>query len=279
MRRAAAAAACLAISTWSLGANAEAPHELRHDVATDATVVATSLVIIVSSEMGKGSLAPAMCRWCDDNLNGLDRGARDAFKWENTRLAARISDGFGLIGAPLVNFGTLFVAGRDGGARSESGVDALLMLEAVGVSGVMNEVVKLTVGRERPFVHALPASEKSRVSHAADNNLSFYSGHTSATMTMAAAGGTIATLRGYRLAPLVWGTGVTISAITGFLRIASDKHYLTDVLAGAAIGAAVGILVPVIFHGRRDEDAASQPRPFPVQPASLPSLVTLGATF
>lgn len=279
MRRPAAVAACLAISGWCAIARAEPPHELRHDVATDATVAVTSIVLIVSSEMGKGSLAPATCSWCDDDLNGADRGIRSAVKWENTKLAARISDGFGLIGAPLVNFGTLFAVGRDGGARSESGVDALLLLEAVSVSGVVNEVVKLSVGRERPFVHALPASEKSKTPHPADNNLSFYSGHTSATMTMAAAGGTIATLRGYRLAPLVWGTGAAISAITGWLRIAADKHYFTDVLAGAAIGAAVGILLPVAFHGRHDESAAAQPRPFPVQPASLPSLVTLGASY
>src|SRR5207249_2275303 len=110
---------------------------------------------------------------------------------------------------------------------------------------------------------------------AADNNLSFYSGHTSATATMAAAGGTIATLRGYRLAPLVWGTGAALSAFTGYLRIAADKHYLTDVLAGAAIGAAVGILVPLTFHGRRSEDP---PRTLPTAP-SPQSMLSIGGSF
>jgi membrane-associated phospholipid phosphatase len=277
MRVRAAAAACLAISTWSLDSAAQ-PHELRHDVATDATVAITSLIIIGGAELGKKSLAPSTCEWCDEPLNGLDRGARDAFKWENTKTAARISDGFGLIAAPIVNFGTLFLAGRDGGAKSESGVDALLLFETVGVSGVLNEVTKLTLGRERPFVHALPPGEKNKTPHPADNNLSFYSGHTSATMTMAAAGGTIATLRGYRLAPLVFAAGATLSVFTGYLRIAADKHYLTDVLAGAAIGAAVGILVPVIFHGRRDE-SQNRPSPLGAVEASQPAVVSVGGSF
>ena len=48
--------------------------------------------------------------------------------------------------------------------------------------------------------------------------------------------GTIASLRGYSLAPLVWGSGALIALSTGYLRIAADKHYLSDVLTGLVIG-------------------------------------------
>ncbi len=55
-------------------------------------------------------------------------------------------------------------------------------------------------------------------------------------------------MRGYRLAPLVWASSLPWAAVTGYLRIAADKHYLTDVLTGALIGSAVGFLVPFVFH-------------------------------
>ncbi len=35
-----------------------------------------------------------------------------------------------------------------------------------------------------------------------------------------------------------------------YFRMAADRHYLTDVLVGAAVGTAVGIGVPLAFHGR-----------------------------
>ena len=46
--------------------------------------------------------------------------------------------------------------------------------------------------------------------------------------------------------PVIAGS-YSIAAATGILRIASGNHFLTDVLAGAVIGTASGILVP-LFH-------------------------------
>ena len=53
---------------------------------------------------------------------------------------------------------------------------------------------------------------------------------------VATAAGVVASMRGYRLAPLVWLVGMAIGAATAYTRIASDHHYFTDTLAGAAIG-------------------------------------------
>jgi membrane-associated phospholipid phosphatase len=85
-----------------------------------------------------------------------------------------------------------------------------------------------------------------------DDNLSFYSGHTSLTFTLATASGTVASLRGYSLAPAIWSAGLGVAALAGWLRIAADKHYLSDVLVGAVAGSLAGVLLPVLFHGRRD---------------------------
>ncbi len=278
MRRAAAAGICLAISAAAGVARAEPsatgqPHELRHDVATDAVVTVTSVILVVGAELGKPDIAPRTCAWCEPP--GIDRAARDALRWSSTKTAAHLSDAMGLLAAPAADFGLLWAAGRDGGATGgQEGVDALLLAESVFVSGLANEIVKNAVGRERPFVWALDAGAKSKTPHPADNELSFYSGHTSSTFTAAAAGGTIAALRGYRLAPAIFATGGAIGAFTGYLRIAADKHWLTDVLVGAAVGIGVGILVPVAFHGRRTSDV-----PSPVVGPPSPATFTLGGAF
>jgi membrane-associated phospholipid phosphatase len=37
-----------------------------------------------------------------------------------------------------------------------------------------------------------------------------------------------------------------VKAATGYLRIAADRHYATDVLAGAAVGTGVGLGWPLL---------------------------------
>ena len=64
-------------------------------------------------------------------------------------------------------------------------------------------------------------------------------------------------MRGYRLAPAIWGAGAALATVTGYLRIAADKHYFSDVLVGAVVGSAIGIGVPLLFHGRERFEAGT----------------------
>jgi membrane-associated phospholipid phosphatase len=61
----------------------------------------------------------------------------------------------------------------------------------------------------------------------------------------------VATLRGYRAAPAIWAVGAAAALTVGYLRIAADRHYFTDVLTGAAIGTAMGVGVPFLFNRQR----------------------------
>lgn len=56
--------------------------------------------------------------------------------------------------------------------------------------------------------------------------------------------GVVAHARGYAAEPYIWAGGLTLAAVTGYLRIAADKHYFSDVLVGAVVGAGAGLLVP-----------------------------------
>ena len=41
-----------------------------------------------------------------------------------------------------------------------------------------------------------------------------------------------------------------MGATTGYLRIAANQHYFTDVLTGAVVGTGVGLAVPYTLHRR-----------------------------
>ena len=43
---------------------------------------------------------------------------------------------------------------------------------------------------------------------------------------------------------------VPMATATAVLRLAADKHWATDVLTGLVLGAAVGVGVPLLLHGK-----------------------------
>ena len=237
-----------------LAGRALEPAELSYDLRVDVPVTAVAMTGWLTSELLKSHLSASTCRWCDrnadgtDNLNPLDRGTRNALRWSNTSRADSLSNVTGFALAPLVALGMTALAANHEGALDRAPVDGLLIAEATALAADLNQIVKFAVGRERPFVHALPEAEKLQTAQPSDNNASFYSGHTSLVFALAVSCGTVASMRGYRYAPAVWASGLTVALATGWLRIAADKHYLTDVVTGAVVGSAVGFGVPWLGH-------------------------------
>ncbi len=247
------AAAALAAALLAVPVRAEPP-PLRHDLRTDGALTAGAAALWLGLELGKGRLAPTACRWCAENR--FDAWARDGLVWGYADQAARASDviAFGLLPAGVVAHQLL--AARAAGDTQEGLVDLLLVAQATALALDLNQVVKLAAGRQRPFVHHGNWRDPNRAPEA-DDNLSFFSGHATTTFALAAAAGTISDLRGYRGAPWVWAGGMTLAAATAYLRVAGDRHYLTDVLAGAAVGTAAGIALPRLMHPRQDRDGGA----------------------
>ncbi|MHB8873464.1 MAG: phosphatase PAP2 family protein [Myxococcaceae bacterium] len=238
-------------------------YALRYHLVGDGVSTGALLGAWLSTEtVFKKSLAPENCRWCDrapdgtDTLNAVDAWGRGVRGSPDQLLAFDTASG-------VVAFGVLSVAvlGTDAALAWSNGaleglpVDALIIAQSVALALTLNQVVKFTAGRERPFVHALPEDEKALTERPSDNNLSFFSGHSTFAFTMAVATGTVASLRGYKHAWVVWAIGLPIAAMAPLLRMQADRHYLTDVVTGAALGAAVGYAVPTLLHGRVDEAA------------------------
>jgi membrane-associated phospholipid phosphatase len=214
----------------------------------------------ILTETLKGYLAPDACRWCEGNA--FDDGVRGALRWDDTAAADAISYvlGFGLL--PALMLGVNAASARDAGAAVQGAEDLLLVVEAVAFASALNQTTKFLVGRERPFVHALDDEEKLLTDKPSDNNLSFFSGHTTLAFAAAVSGATVATLRGYDTAPYLWVIGGLMALTTGYLRIAADRHYLSDVLVGAALGSLVGWAVPWLHQASvwGDEDSETTER-------------------
>jgi len=238
-------------------ARADGARELRYDTRIDVAVTSVGGVWWLTSEMMKADLVPEKCRWCyraedgKDLLNPYDGWVRKRLVWKSTDTAATVSSILGFFVEPATMFGLTAVSEANERAIGRFPVDALLITEATVIAADINQIAKFAFARERPFVHYLPRAPdavRALTDSPSDDNLSFFSGHTTLAFAVATAAGTVTTLRGYRLAPLVWGAGMTMAVSVGYLRIAADKHYFSDVMTGAVVGSIIGVGVPLIFH-------------------------------
>jgi membrane-associated phospholipid phosphatase len=241
------------------GAVTVAPEERALPAA--GVITAFGLGSYVGLLLSQSEHAPRACRVC--RSDALDEDAR-ALRWEKPRRADALSNA-GLVVTPLWSLGSLAIAGA--ADHRATAVDQLLVVEATMTAMLVNQLVKLEVARERPDVHhgLVPKGAS------AEDNLSFFSGHTTWTFAFATAAGTVASLRGYRGAPAVWAGGLTLAATTGYLRIAADRHWFTDVLTGAVVGSAAGLLMPRLH--------LMPTAPMSKTQAAMPALMSLGGVF
>lgn len=218
---------------------AREPRELAWDVDVDGPVTLVGATTWFGTEALKGTLAPSACRWCD--TNDFDRSVRDGLRWNDTKAADALSNILGYGAAPVMIGLSTLVAAHDRALRMAL-VDALLIAESAVLAGNLSQLVKFSGGRERPWATGVSFPDTR------DAHLSFYSAHASLAFSVVMTAGTVATMREYRWAPLVWIVGMPYALATGYLRIAADQHWFTDALVGAVLGSAIGFAVPFFFH-------------------------------
>jgi membrane-associated phospholipid phosphatase len=243
-------------------------HALDFDWTRDGLITGISGALWIGSEAFlKEELAPETCRWCDRDEDGTDT-LNEVDQW-GRGLAADTADGrkrwdtwsniMGFAVLPVGVLGTQYLVGHGSGAPpSYFAQDATIVVESAAVAALVNQVVKFSVGRERPFVHVLPEDQKALTEHPTDNNLSFYSGHTSLAFSLVTAAGTVSELRGYKNSWIIWAVGLPAATSVGLMRMGADKHYLTDVLVGAVAGSVFGVGMPLLLHGRQQETQAQR---------------------
>jgi membrane-associated phospholipid phosphatase len=244
---------CTALALAAARARAaEPPLPLRYDLATDLSVTAAAVASMAALGVLKPRLASLQCRICAPDV--LDDSVQRAVVWSDPQVADTWSGIVANAVLPAALLGYGLVSASAAGDVSAGAVDALFIVEAVSFATILQEAAKYGSDRLRPYAWYGHLSPRPG---AYDQNLSFYSGHTSFAFATATSAGTIFMMRGYPGAPVVLGVGLAAAAGVGYLRMAADTHYLTDVLAGAAVGGFVGFAVPWFFH--RPRGAAPQP--------------------
>jgi membrane-associated phospholipid phosphatase len=221
---------------------------LRYELGPDLTITAAAGAFWILTEALKEDVARSTCRFC--GTNRLDATVREQLVWDETDTPRHASDVLAFAVVPAAILGHQLLAARSGGDVREGWVDLLVIVQAVAIAADLNQLTKLVAGRQRPFVHYGNYDEPDRGPDS-DDNMSFYSGHSTLAFSLAAAAGTVSTLRDYPSAPWVWGVGMAVAASVAYFRVAADQHYLTDVLTGAVLGTAIGAGVPWLVHRPR----------------------------
>ncbi len=206
--------------------------ELRVDLGATAAVLAGAAALGGAAHPGD---PPGACLIC--GAGALDLGARTLLKLPSPGGARSASDVLALAVLPGGALALSALAARDEHAPRHLLEDSLVVGEAVLVAAHVNALAKGLFGRPRP-------------GDVGSTGRSFYSAHTSRAFSLAVAAATVSTLRGRRAAPWVWAVGLTLATAVGYLRVAGDAHWATDVAAGAAAGSAIGFALPWFVHRR-----------------------------
>ncbi|MEJ7733331.1 MAG: phosphatase PAP2 family protein [Polyangiaceae bacterium] len=147
------------------------------------------------------------------------------------------------------------------GSRDVAEQMALVDLEALALIGGIQGATNVLVSRERPYGKSCGGDLPSDAFDCSGSThyRSFFSGHTAFAFTGAAL------VCFHHLEQELLGSpwdGVScagayaVAAATGTFRLVGDVHYLSDVLAGAALGTIVGYSVPLL-HFPRSPPAAT----------------------
>jgi undecaprenyl-diphosphatase len=144
------------------------------------------------------------------------------------------------------------------GWRARSWLPAVLAVSGLLGVAVVMVAAKVAVGRSRP---------PSLIAVIVEDGFSFPSGHSTGSFALAVLGAWMIgrwVLNGWAARVALWATALALAALVGLSRIYLGVHYLSDVLAGAFLGAAWAGAVMLVGAwweaSRRSPQAAPSPR-------------------
>jgi membrane-associated phospholipid phosphatase len=159
---------------------------------------------------------------------------------------------FPLLGLPMAV--TALEALQGGQSWGAAVTDGVVYAEAMLISSSLNLLVRSTGIHPRPLVYGRDVPASDRLSPEASG--SFYSGHANAAFLSAVYFSYTHSLRhpGSRYQGAIWAGSLAAAATVAGLRVAAGKHFLSDVVVGAAMGSFFGWAFPYMHRNREREE-------------------------
>jgi len=226
------------------------PHS--RDVARVLLVLLLCGVVAPRPAPAQELVSPRSLLWAGAALGGallLDHEIRAGFAADGERVGAlgTLSSVGNALGRPqyvLPALGALYALGEvTGDAPAQR--SAVHIATALVAAGVANGTLKFAVGRLRPGTHGGDGDEFRPLS-LADQWQSFPSGHTVVAFALAGA------IAEEAQNPWVTVASYGTAAVVGWSRVYEDRHWASDVVAGAVVGTVVSRATVRWLHARSE---------------------------
>ena len=217
----------------------------------DGAITGVALVGFALPELLKGDLTPAHCRLCDGTVDGADAYFHDhltGWLWDR-KTSDTISNVLVFAALPAGALAAAYAATGPYASEGAGWRAVGIVVEATAVQGAIVQAFKFAAARERPFArYGHGTTSGTYDASSPDSRISLPSGHTGFAAALGVSVAMTATLEQSPAAPWLWGAAGLATVTTGMLRMMAEKHYFTDVLGGAAIGAACGVAFPLLHR-------------------------------
>jgi len=201
------------------------------DPRVDAPVMIASALVIVIPALYSSRLIHPSCPCDPQAVNSFDRGAIGNHD-DVADAVSSVTVGLMLAAPPVADWALL-------GPGKALTSDLVVYGEVLLVNGALVQIAKYAVQRPLPLTYA----GDPELIQSPGGYRSFYSGHTATVVAaLATAAYTIRRRYGEQVWP--WLVVAGVGASVGVERVASGRHFPTDVIAGAAAGLAVGLTLP-----------------------------------
>ncbi len=151
--------------------------------------------------------------------------------------------------------GVLYLSGQIA-QNNELRKTGVMLAEALFLDGITTVLLKVVIGRSRPYTNE--GNYDIDFFRITDDDNSLPSGHASVAFT-------IATVLSQRIDNTFASIALySFAGLTAFQRIYSDRHWFSDVVLGAAIGTVVGLKVVKLNSEYEDQTSSVKMNVYPV---------------
>jgi membrane-associated phospholipid phosphatase len=241
----------LAMPARADGLNAGSTDKLALNVPADSVVIALGGIAALVPEIFKSQLGPTHCQWC--GANAIDRSFHDFFTGAifSRQTANDVSNVTANVLAPAVALLGVVIAPGPHATEGAGLRGAVIVIEGSLVAVAISQNLKLFTARARPFVvynNPSQPGENGLYDPGSSSLQSFPSGHSTLAASVGVGAAMTATLEESPAAPWLWASAGVLTVSTGILRMMAEKHWVTDDLAGVAIGGGCGVLLPLLHR-------------------------------